>query len=277
MISFPNCKINLGLNIVRKRVDGYHDLETVFYPVPVRDVLEVITDDTGRNLKNTNVKFSTTGLPINGYEGKNLCIKAYELLKSDFPKLPSVQIFLHKAIPIGAGLGGGSADGSFTLKLLNDKYQLQLSTEKLLDYALQLGSDCPFFILNQSSFATGRGEFLRKISLDLSNYSFVLVNPGIHISTPWAFKQLTAEPPKVSIEQVIQQPVSAWKGQLVNDFEKPVFDHHPELGRVKGILYENGAIYASLTGTGSTLYGIFAKDEFPKMVLPREYDVIRCR
>ena len=121
------------------------------------------------------------------------------------------------------------------------------------------------------------GEFLRKISLDLSNYSFVLVNPGIHISTPWAFKQLTAEPPKVSIEQVIQQPVSAWKGQLVNDFEKPVFDHHPELGRVKGILYENGAIYASLTGTGSTLYGIFAKDEFPKMVLPREYDVIRCR
>lgn len=277
MISFPNCKINLGLNILRKREDDYHDLETVFYPLPLNDVLEVITNNSKTSNPtsvNSKVRFSTTGLPINGSEGKNLCVKAYEMLKEDFPTMPPVQIYLHKAIPIGAGLGGGSADGSFTLKILNEKYQLRLSTEQLLDYALRLGSDCPFFILNEASLATGRGEFLHKIDVNLSSYSFLLINPGIHISTPWAFKQLVPSFPAKSIREIIHQPVSSWKENLANDFEKPIFDHYPELGKIKSALYQGEAIYASLSGTGSCLYGIFPKNQLPQIQLPTEYQVI---
>ena len=173
MISFPNCKINLGLNILLKRSDGYHDLETVFYPLPLKDVIEVIKSPEAA----AGIQFSTTGLPVNGSMEDNLCIRAWRLLQKDFPDLPPVRMHLHKVVPMGAGLGGGSANAAFMLKLLNEKFHLQISTEKLLDYSLQLGSDCPFFIINKSAIGTGRGELLQTIALDLSAYAFVLVNP----------------------------------------------------------------------------------------------------
>ena len=293
MISFPNCKINLGLHILNKRDDGYHNLETVFYPVQLRDALEVVRRDDGRQTiddsKNTDhspltthessITFSSTGLTIAGDPETNLCIKAYRLLKKDFPSLPPVQMHLHKAIPMGAGLGGGSADGAFALKLLNHKFQLGLSKEQLIDYALQLGSDCPFFIVNKPCYATGRGEKLEAVELDLSAYHFAIVNPGIHVNTGWAFAQLnlsgrSAESADQSdssqrpdseqrpdLKQIIQQPISTWKDQLINDFEEPVSKAHPEIAAIKQQLYDAGAVYASMTGSGSTVFGLFKKDQ----------------
>jgi len=181
MLSFPNCKINLGLHILGKRDDGFHNLETVFYPVPFKDALELIPST------NTGIEFTATGLAVDGNAADNLCAKAYHLLKKDFPEIPTIKIHLHKAIPLGAGLGGGSADAAFMLKLLNEKFKLNLSTDQLINYALQLGSDCPFFIINKPCLATGRGEMLEEIAVDLSAYKIVLINPGIHINTGWAF------------------------------------------------------------------------------------------
>ena len=264
MVFFPNCKINLGLNILHKRADGFHNLETVFYPIMIKDALEVIKSSVNSHQSIVNshqllVDFTTTGLSINGDEQNNLCIKAYHLLKKDFPDLPSIQMHLHKAIPIGAGLGGGSADGAFALKLLNEKFKLQLSLEQLKNYALQLGSDCPFFIINKPCFATSRGEVLEEINLDLSAFNFVMVNPNIHINTGWAFNNITPALPKKSIKEIIQQPINTWKKELLNDFEKPVFEQYPEIKNIKETLYEQGALYASMSGTGSTVFGIFEK------------------
>ncbi|KAF0243114.1 MAG: 4-diphosphocytidyl-2-C-methyl-D-erythritol, partial [Chitinophagaceae bacterium] len=184
MVVFPNCKINLGLHITGKRTDGYHELETVFYPIQLCDSLELISANTtiDQNQKDINpIEFSASGLTIPGDATNNLCVKAYQILKADFPQLPSVKIHLHKVIPMGAGLGGGSADGAFALQLLNEKYQLNISEDQLIDYAAQLGSDCAFFILNKPSYALGRGEKLMPLAVDLSAYQFVLVHPGIHI------------------------------------------------------------------------------------------------
>jgi len=187
MVSFPNCKINLGLNIVNKRDDGYHDIETAFFPIQLKDALELVEKE--------KFEFSTSGIAIEGEPEKNLCIKAYDLLKKDFPQLPAVQMHLHKAIPMGAGLGGGSADGAFTLKLLNKKFELNLSEKQLINYSLQLGSDCPFFILNKPCFATGRGEILEQMEPDLSQYKFLIVHPPIHVSTAWAFSTIKPSKP----------------------------------------------------------------------------------
>lgn len=259
MISFPNCKINLGLNILLKRSDGYHDLETVFYPLPLKDAIEVIKSPEAA----ADIQFSATGLPVNGTPEDNLCIRAYRLLQKDFPNLPAVKMHLHKVVPMGAGLGGGSANAAFMLKLLNDKFHLQISTEKLLDYSLQLGSDCPFFIVNKPAIGTGRGELLQTISLDLSAYSFLLVNPQIHIGTAWAFTQLGQPVARKPVKDVIRQPVATWQKDLVNDFEEPVCAHHPELRVIKENLYAAGALYASMTGSGSCFYGLFAKNKIP--------------
>ena len=265
MLLFPNCKINLGLHIVRKRDDGFHDLETVFYPLSLRDALEAVTAE--------EPQFTTTGLPVQGPAADNLCLKAYHLLKKDYPQLPVVAMHLHKTIPMGAGLGGGSSDGSFTLRLLNDKYHLELSQEQLIAYALQLGSDCPFFIINKPCIASGRGEQLTPIELDLSGYSFLLVNPGIHINTGWAFSQITPAPSK-SVEAIIGQPIANWRDQLQNDFEIPVCKHHPQLAGIKDKLYDAGALYASMSGSGSCFYGIFPKGQLPETItLP---NLIRC-
>ena len=265
MVSFPNCKINLGLNIVNKRDDGYHDIETLFFPIQLKDSLEVI--------ENGNFKFSTSGLLIGGEPEKNLCIKAYNLLKKDFPQLPAVQMHLHKEIPMGAGLGGGSADGAFTLKLLNTKFNLGISKEQLMAYALQLGSDCPFFIYNKPCFATGRGEIIEPVEIDLSAYKFLIVNPGIHISTKQAFSELTPFIPSISIKKTIKQPINAWKDSIKNDFESAVFKNFPEIKEIKNELYKSGAVYASMTGSGSTVFGIFEKKNniFPSF--PQHYFV----
>ena len=255
MLTFPNCKINLGLNILRKRDDGFHDIETIFYPVRLMDALEFIQHPA---CANEETEFNTTGLIIDGNESDNLFIKAYRLLKKDHPQLPAVKIHLHKAIPMGAGLGGGSADAAFLLKTLNEKFNLSISPTQLSDYAFQLGSDCPFFLINKPCFAQGRGESLEEINIDLSAYRIVLVNPGIHIKTGWAFSQVTPSLPKENIKDIIQRPVETWKTELLNDFEGPVFSSYPEIRDIKTTLYEQGAVYAAMSGSGSTVYGIFA-------------------
>ncbi len=251
MVSFPNCKINLGLHILGKREDGFHNLETLFYPVPFKDALELIPST------NNDIEFTATGLAVDGTAADNLCVKAYHLLKKDYPEIPAVKIHLHKAIPLGAGLGGGSADAAFMLKLLNEKFHLNLSTDQLINYALQLGSDCPFFIINKPCFATGRGEVLEEITLDLSAYKMVLINPGIHINTGWAFSNIIPALPIKSIKEIIQQPIHTWKGELENDFETAVFTAHPAIKEIKASLYAQGAIYAAMSGSGSTVFGIF--------------------
>ena len=263
MVLFPNCKINLGLNVIRKRTDGYHDLETVFYPIALKDALEVIRSE--------QFHFQLTGLPVNGTTENNLCVKAYLLLKADFPHLPPVSIHLHKAIPMGAGLGGGSADGAFMLTMLNKKFQLNLSEEKLISYALRLGSDCPFFIINKPCFATGRGEKLSPIQLDLSTYQIVLVNPQIHVSTKDAFSKLTPAMPAKSIEAIIQQPIITWKDELQNNFEASVFELYPAIKEVKKRLYNAGAVYAAMSGSGSTVFGIFEAGSKTELSFPEHY------
>jgi len=254
MICFPSCKINLGLRITQKRADGFHALETVFYPITLTDALEIIIEP---ETSAAPLTFTSSGLTINGDPSNNLCYKAYFLLKKDYPSIPNIKMHLHKKIPMGAGLGGGSSDGAFTLVTLNQLFNLQLSEQALLDYALQLGSDCPFFILNTPAFATGRGEILTPTSLDLKGYSIVIVNPGIAISTKLAFSLITPKAPDNNLLAVIQQPITTWKDELINDFEEPIFNSFPELANIKETLYQKGAIYASMTGTGSTVYGIF--------------------
>jgi len=257
MIQFPNCKINLGLSILEKRKDGFHALETVFYPVALNDILEITKTINGQ--QNALVEFESSGNPIPGDVSSNLCVKAYHLLKADFPQLTPVTIHLHKKIPIGAGLGGGSSDGAAALSMLNDLFQLQLSTTQLIQYAAQLGSDCPFFILNEASHATGRGEVMQPMPINLSNFTMALIHPNIPISTGWAFQQITPAIKEKTIASIIQQPIATWKNELINDFEKPVFEAHTSLALIKHNLYEQGAIYASLSGSGSSLFGLFPK------------------
>ncbi len=273
MILFPNCKINLGLNIIRKREDGYHDIETVFYPVVLKDALEAIKSGVSPAVggMETEVQFTSSGLQVAGEVDQFLCVKAYHLLKKDFPGLSSVQLHLHKAIPMGAGLGGGSADGAFTLLLIDQLCNLALSREQLIHYALQLGSDCPFFIVNKPCLATGRGEVMKEIEIDLSSYQFVIINPGIHVSTASAFSQIKPGKPPIAIADIITQPIHEWKELLVNDFEKTVSQTHPEIAAIKQELYQKGAVYASMTGSGSTVFGLFEKGNSPAFTLQPDW------
>ena len=266
MILFPNCKINLGLNIIRKRPDGFHDLETVFYPLPFFDVLEVLQSD--------RFEFHHSGVQIPGNEKNNLCVKAWLLLKKEFPDLPELKIWLHKHIPIGSGLGGGSSDAAHVLNLANELFEMDLSNEQLFTYALKLGSDCPFFLLNRPCLARGRGEILDIIPLDLSAYSFMIVNSGIHVDTAWAFSQANPTLPTMPIDKIIVEPIANWKSLLWNDFERPVIQHYPGLGKIKDKLYGAGAIYASMTGSGSSIYGIFNKDTLPSISFEENFNTI---
>lgn len=271
MVQFPNAKINLGLNVTAKREDGYHNIETLFYPIPLFDVLEVIRT---KHIHHNNCPFFASGLEIQGSEENNLCLKAYQLLKKDFPDLPTVEIYLFKNIPMGAGLGGGSANGAFMLSILNEKFHLSLSKEALMEYALQLGSDCPFFINNKPSFACGRGELLESVELNLKGYTLVLVNPGIHVSTATAFSRISPYVHHPGIKEIINTDISNWKNNLLNDFEETVFFHHPPIKKIKAALYNNGAVYASMTGTGSSVYGLFKGDlSFDEKIFPGEYFV----
>lgn len=270
MIYFPNAKVNLGLRVTSRREDGYHDLDTVFFPVPLNDVLEVITQSVTTA---DAVTFTHSGIPIPGDESSNLCIKAYQLLKKDHPTLPPIFLHLHKHIPMGAGLGGGSSDGAFMLKLLNDKYKLGLGEDQLQAYALQLGSDCPFFIINQPVQATGRGEIMQPITCSLSSKTMVLVCPGIHVSTADAFRKITLSPNAPSCDSIVERPIQEWKEKLINDFEAPVFSAFPEIATIKEKLYDAGAVYASMTGTGSTVYGIFETSPAIKNLFPAHYQL----
>ena len=260
MVRFPNCKINIGLQIKDKRSDGFHNLETIFYPIPLRDALEIIPSSENKT------SITTTGYNVNGKSEDNICYKAFQLLKADFPDLPFCKMQLHKSIPLGAGLGGGSADGSFTLMMLRDLFELPISDIDLTKYAALLGSDCPFFILNKPAFATGRGEKLSAVDLELSAYKILIVNPGIHINTAAAFKSLSlSNANHIDLQKFISEPIETWKGKIVNDFEEGIFKLHPEIAQIKNILIENGALYAAMSGTGSTVYGIFPQ---PKDIDP---------
>jgi len=274
MVLFPNGKINLGLHILNRREDGFHNIETVFYPITLKDALEIIPSAHAT----TGIEFSSSGLIVEGNTDDNICIKAYHLLKKYFPQLPAIKIHLHKAIPLGAGLGGGSADGAFMLQLLNTKFNLKLSVTELINYAAQLGSDCPFFIINKPCHATGRGEILEEINVDLSAYTILLINPGIHVNTSWAFSQLSDNiKSSVSaakwIKEIIQQPISTWRDELKNDFEELVLGRFPKIKNIKTALYKEGAIYAAMSGSGSTVYGIFEKPISVKRFTDKKYFV----
>ncbi len=268
MIRFPDCKINLGLHILGKRNDGYHNLETVFYPLFIYDALEILPLSPQENLP----QFTLSGLPVSGDAAGNLCMKAWHLLKKDFLQLPTVNIHLHKAIPMGAGLGGGSADGAFALMMLNDLFSLDLSSESLARYALQLGSDCPFFIYNQPLFATGRGEVIQPVSIPLKGYYFYVVNPNIHISTKEAFAQLQYQKHITSLHSIIEKPIESWKENLTNDFEEGIVQRHPIVGETKQQLYNHGAVYAAMSGSGSTVFGIF-ENKPSSLSFPADYFV----
>ncbi|WP_296698008.1 4-(cytidine 5'-diphospho)-2-C-methyl-D-erythritol kinase [Algoriphagus sp.] len=249
MICFPNAKINLGLHITSKRNDGYHEIETCMYPIPLFDALEIIVN-------NKKSSWNSTGLLIPGDSKDNLILKAYQLLKKDFSNLPNVDIHLHKNIPMGAGLGGGSADAAFSLNLMNNLFDLILDDFFLEEYASTLGSDCPFFIENTPKIAKGRGEILEKISLDLRGTHLILINPGIHIGTKEAYAGVTPAPPKSKLEAVLSDK-TRWKNELINDFEASIFHNHPEIEAIKNKLYLNGAYYASMSGSGSSVFGLF--------------------
>ncbi len=247
MIVYPNAKINLGLNILRKRKDGYHDISSVFYPVKeCVDILEIIKSDT--------FEFTKSGIKIP--DGENLCEKAWKLLHKDY-EIGNVRIHLHKQIPIGAGLGGGSSDSSFTLKVLNQLFELNLNNKELEKYALQLGADCPFFIDNRPKLVEGIGDKMTDIDLDLSEFKIRLINPEIHVSTKEAYSGVIPQKPESSVEEIIQLPVNEWKEKLRNDFEDSVFAKYSRLEKIKEDLYNQGSIYSSMSGSGSVLFGIF--------------------
>lgn len=252
MISYPNAKINIGLKILFKREDGFHEIESVFYPVNWKDILEIVPNGEGKGV----VEFSSSGIDIPKGSDGNLCERAYRMLHADF-NLPSVKIHLHKVIPIGAGLGGGSADATFTLKMLSELFELQLENSQLKKYCEQLGSDCPFFVENTPKLVTGRGEVMAPIKVDLSGYQLVLVNPGIHIGTPEAYRNVNLGSSEFNLSELVLESPSAWKKNVKNDFEDSLFPSYPQIEGLKESLYSKGALYASMTGSGSTVFGIF--------------------
>ena len=270
MIRFPNAKINLGLHIVRKRDDGYHDLETVFHPLAIHDALEILPH-TEDSVSRDGVELHVSGLVVDGSGDDNICVKAWRILKRDHPDLPPVRMYLHKAIPMGAGLGGGSSDGTFALQMLASMFTLPVDADELAAYALKLGSDCPFFLVNRPAFGSGQGERLEPVPLDLSPYRILLVHPGIHVSTAQAFAGVKPATPAIHVRDIVSQPVETWKDRLVNDFEKTVFAAHPAIAGIKQALYEAGAVYASMSGSGSSVFGIFPKGSEPSIAFPPEF------
>jgi 4-diphosphocytidyl-2-C-methyl-D-erythritol kinase len=255
MISFPHAKINLGLSILSKRPDGFHNLETIYYPVLVRDVLEIAPSGVTR--------FILSGLKIPGNKGDNLVLSAYRLLKNKYPEITPLEIHLHKAIPMGAGMGGGSSDASEIIQLINRFFELKITKEQLYAYALELGSDCPFFLQSAPCFAKSRGEILEPLALDLSGYSFLLIHPEIRINSAWAYSKIKPSTQKFDLKESIFKPVREWGKIIYNDFETPIFDAYPSLQKIKEQLYDAGALFASMTGSGSTIYGIFDKSAMP--------------
>lgn len=256
MLHFSNCKINVGLDIVEKRSDGFHNIESVFIPISLSDIIEIIEN---KQPTKQNVIFENTGITLDCKPSDNLILKAYQLLTIDF-HLPPVQIYLHKIIPLGAGLGGGSSNAAFTLKTLNNLFSLGLTDDNLENYARKIGSDCAFFIKNKTSFCYEKGDLFRSVSANFTDYFIVLINPGIHINTSVAYTNCSPQKPVNSIETLINNPIEKWKDTIKNDFEKNVFIKFPEILEIKNKLYELGACYASMSGSGSSVYGIFKRE-----------------
>lgn len=267
MITFPNAKINLGLDVVEKRPDGYHNLETVFYPIPLHDILEITRSE--------EFSFTMYNAKFEGSDNDNLVVKAYNLLAEQY-EMPKVSILLYKNIPTGAGMGGGSADAAFALKMLNEIAGLNLSDEKLEEYAARLGADCAFFIKNKPAYATGIGNILAPIDCDLTGNYMVVVKPDIHISTKEAYSLVNPEHPQNALADIIKKPLEEWKDLMKNDFEKSVFAKYPSVREIKEKLYDSGALYASMSGSGSAFYGIFNK-ECELEDIKREFPDIFCQ
>ena len=253
MLTFPNSKINIGLRIIQKRPDGFHNLESVFYPIGWSDILEI---SDAASLQ-SSVQFTTSGLPISGDPATNLCLKAYHLLQQQF-SLPPVNIHLHKVIPMGAGLGGGSSDAAFTLKLLNAKFKLNLTVNQLLTYAAQLGSDCAFFISNKPAFATSKGEVLQPSGINLDQKQLVVVAPNLHSNTAQAYAHIVPKPAPSNWQTILlHQPINEWAVTVHNDFEAGLIQRFPEIAQIKAKLYQLGAAFSAMTGSGTAVYGIF--------------------
>ena len=259
MITFPIAKINLGLNVVEKRLDGYHNLQTVFYPVPIMDALEIAPMSEGFP-SDVDCDLKVTNIHIEGDEQRNLVLRAYQLLKKDFPSLPRIHTHLWKGIPTQAGMGGGSSDCAYMIRLLNETFDLQLTNEQMQQYAAQLGADCAFFIESVPCYAEGIGEQLEPISLDLSGWYIGVVRPDIPVPTKEAFSRIHPHYPALNCREVVMQPVKTWRDNLINDFEESVFALHPEIGAVKEQLYKMGATYAAMSGSGSALFGLFKEE-----------------
>jgi len=253
MVVYPNCKINIGLRILNKRADGYHNIESVFYPVPLCDILEITQQEV---VQENHITFKSTGIAIPGATEENICIKAYQLINQDYA-LPAINVHLHKQIPIGAGLGGGSADAAFFIKALNEFEDLNLSFGEMHHYAKQIGSDCSFFINNKPALASQKGEVLEPVGLSLKGFYVVIVYPNIHVSTAMAYSGVVPKAEGRSIEELIKQPISTWKATIFNAFEAGIVKQFPVIGDIKNQLYALGAQYSSMTGSGSAVYGIF--------------------
>ena len=256
MILYPHSKINIGLSITGKRPDGFHNIETVFYPIALCDSLSIESAESGASCQ---LDFSCDGVEMPDNKTRdNLCCKAYHLLNADY-RLPPAIIRLHKKIPVGAGLGGGSSDAAYTLLALNDLFQLNISKEKLSQYASRLGSDCAFFLQSSPAFGTGKGDILEPIALSLAGYHILLVKPPVFVSTADAYSSVTPRKAQHRLPEILQAPISEWRHMVFNDFEISVFKKFPEIGRIKEKLYGEGAVYASMSGSGSSVYGIFDK------------------
>lgn len=251
MLTYSNAKINIGLNIVEKRKDGFHNIETIFFPIGMRDAIEIVNSK-----EDTPYTFSASGIPINIDAKDNIVVKAYELIRSKY-SFPAQDIHLHKTIPFGAGLGGGSANAAYMIKLLNNKFNLGMSNKEMEREVKKLGSDCALFIKNEPAFAVGKGDQLSSIDLNLSGYHTLLIKPDIHISTPEAYANIKPQKPETSLKELIKQPIENWKDTIKNDFEASIFPKHPLLAEIKEELYEEGAIYAAMSGSGSSMFGIF--------------------
>lgn len=269
MMRFPIAKVNLGLNVVERRPDGYHNLQTVFYPVPIKDALEVFPMEEDFPSE-VDCDIKVTNIHVEGDEQRNLVVRAYHLLKQDFPALPRLHAHLYKGIPTQAGMGGGSSDASAMLLLLNEQFQLGLTEQQLIDYAVKLGADCPIFIMNRPAYAEGIGERLTPINLDLKGWYMAVVRPDIPVATKEAYARIIPQMPQKCCREIVLQPLETWKKELVNDFEASVFPVHTELADIKEKLYQLGAVYAAMSGSGSALFGLFRehidlKEHFPDM------------
>lgn len=261
MIVFPNAKINVGLNITGVRKDGYHDIESVFYPIPLKDVLEVVVAEDGQT------EMQVGGLLLDGKVSDNSVMKAYNLLKEQFD-LPPVKIYLEKVIPSGAGLGGGSSDASFAIKLFNEMFRLGMDIPQMEAVAAKIGADCPFFIQNKPAYVTGIGDELQPIEFSLEGVSFLLVKPDDFVSTKEAYSKVTPKKTVLPLSEMVMKPISEWKYNIVNDFETSVFASHPTVKMIKDLMYEKDALYASMSGSGSSVFGFFKREVDAKAFFP---------